>query len=179
MYGFNDYGLIERKKRPTALKKFIQSHKLKQSMINELIEDVWCDTEFPELRKNTWDWLMSRYVPTHTINKPIRLYRGTTQLNTRMWSWTTSLGVAKWFAHRNYEHLAMAFAEQMPDTPPPPSIILEGVIKPNGILFVCNARKEQEVVINGADEWLESPTTIEEIKSGLAGLKNNNSKGDK
>ncbi len=98
------------------------------------------------------------------MTEPVRIYRGTGAFNKRAWSWTTDLDMAIWFAKRNYMFLEIAMANTNPDIPAPAGQVLEGVMHPDGILFATDARNESEVVISGADHWIQRPQVIQKFK---------------
>jgi len=161
-----DLERVHEKEWPPLIHKYIKhNHKqLEQDHINSLIERVWVTTEFPEIHIKHWDWLWKRYRPNHTITEPVRIYRGTGAFNKRAWSWTTDLDMAIWFAKRNFMFLEIALANTHPDIPAPAGQVLEGVMHPDGILFATDARDESEVVISGADHWIERPRVIQKTK---------------
>ena len=164
------WGMIERKNRPNVLLSYLSEHSVEQENKNQLIRDIWVDTEFPEVNKSVWDRLLKMYKPvTKNTAGELKIYRGHTPINSRAWSWTTDKDKAIWFAKRNYEFMCIAFEETQGMKCHMPSYVMSGIIKKKHILFEYNGRKESEVVIAGwrKNIWAEQPTIIQEVRECL------------
>lgn len=165
---------VDRPHRPRALEQYFkQNPDLCQADMDQLIETVWCDYEFPAQDRARWQRLLQRHSSHSTRDLPVQIYRGSDEIGP---SWTLCLDQARWFAHRNvaFTRYRYTFAGIHPDYEENlrrnvKCRIWQAVIKPQGIIFETNGRQEQEVVVRSWHKsiWLQKPTVLESTNKCL------------
>ena len=130
--------MVERAFRQTYLLSYLKENAktLTKEKINELIIDLWEDTESPGNSKKTWNEIFTFLTPSlldrsELPESEFKIYRGG-ELNGR--SWTLSKEKGEWFAER--------FNELYEDY-----LFYEKTITADDVLFYTNGRDEQEVVL--------------------------------
>lgn len=122
--------------RPHVLQDIISNQPLYQDEINELIIDVWEDSEniwtCPDVWEEHWNNYQAPPVKQRLIEKlfkqPRVLYRAG---DPRGQSWTFDRKVAEFFAMRRIES----------------KVIHERLVSKDEVITIINGRKEQEVVL--------------------------------
>ena len=159
------WGHTPRPYRPRILEKYLRKNEVSQEEINQLVQDVWLDYEFPGQMKTVWRSLWRRYQPTHNIKEPIQVFRGGVKVG---YSFTTDYDKAVWFAKRNLMFERIIYEEQG-YTFHGDAKVWSAIVKPAGILFTTNDRNESEVVVKGwaKNIWISEPTIVEVVKESL------------
>tara|TARA_R110000822_G_C15120744_1_gene473967 strand:- start:111 stop:578 length:468 start_codon:yes stop_codon:yes gene_type:complete len=128
--------------RPLLMHSAILELPLKDETINELIEDVWTDSESVYECQHIWNDVWYYYnnpyqkkLINRIFKQPIKLYRGGS-LDGEYQSWTFSEEQAKFFAMRQV---------RSQDT-----IIHERYFNAEDVIAIFNSRGEKEVVIKVA-----------------------------
>ena len=130
--------LVERAFRQTFLLTYLQTNakELSKEAINELIVDIWKDTESPSNEKETWDEIFTFLTPSILDRSELpegkfKIYRGG-ERDGRSWSLKKEKG--EWFAER-FNELYEEYLFQ------------EETITADDVLFYTNGRGEYEVVL--------------------------------
>ena len=133
-----DIWLVERAYRPQFLLSFIKQNveTLSKEDINELIIDLWQDTEMPSSAKEFWDEIFTYLTPSLLDRSELpegqfKIYRGGHESGR---SWSLNKETGEWFANRfRLSHEDYLFNER--------------TITADDVLFYTNDRCEYEVVL--------------------------------
>ena len=159
-----DFLNTQRGLRPKVLEKYLKEVQLPTDKINELIQLVWEDAEFPDEQRAVWKRLLNKYTESHFIKEPIRVYRGGT--NAQGFSWTTDLDMAKWFARRTLGFEQVYWRERFGMEYHMGTRVYSALANPKSVVFTTNERLENEVVVKTWRKgcWIEDPIIVDTYK---------------